>query len=131
MHVARSLVIAAILVLGVAACGDGAGDDAEGTTSPTPTSTPAVDPPDGAPDDDETARCAEAARSVAELQAYDAFPDNPDVTWTTAEVVATADRAIAEMVPSPDEVGYPPLPTGVGVRGGRDRAARRLRPRGR
>ncbi|MGY6501168.1 MAG: hypothetical protein ACXIVQ_09805 [Acidimicrobiales bacterium] len=103
-----SLLMVSCLVW-LSACGDDDESTAPpGTDSPTTTSTtmtPSVGDPSGDPDD--PSRCAEMARSVAGRQALGSFPDNPDVSWSVADVTASEVRAIAEIVPTPDEVGYP------------------------
>lgn len=91
--------------LGLLGCGDddggsggdggGAGDgDAAATTAP---------PSDTAPDD-----CLAAAEAGAPADALEAFPDNPDVTWTVLDTrEGGLGTVLVELQPSPDEVGYP------------------------
>src|SRR5690606_7654945 len=52
--------------------------------------------------------CVTQAADDAPVEAKTVFPDNPDVTWTVEAVTVDADRRPqVELVPEPDEVGYP------------------------
>jgi hypothetical protein len=105
----RALIpLVVVLALIAVACGD---DDS--TTSAPPTTAepsglaggdddPAVD------DSDEASECEELASSAAAGQAADSFPDNPHNTWAVAGTSTDgAGRAVVEVVPTPDDVGYP------------------------
>lgn len=103
------LALAATLAL-VAACSDDdtATDGAAGTST---TAAGAASDGTAAPSSgtgDEAAMCADVAVEAAPDLAATTFPDNPDVTWTVA-AVETDDEGLAlvEVVPEPDEVGYP------------------------
>lgn len=53
-------------------------------------------------------QCVARAEGAAPDLARRTFPDNPDVTWHVRGVTSDAEgRAIVEMEPEPDTVGYP------------------------
>jgi hypothetical protein len=51
--------------------------------------------------------CEERMRAGAPAIARRSFPDNPTVTWNVRRVATDAGRVVAEIEPTPAEVGYP------------------------
>jgi hypothetical protein len=108
----RSLItLALVTVLLLGACGD----DDSSTAAPTTTSPGALggDDPDPTGEGDgvevgDEAACQDLASAAAAGQAADSFPDNPHNRWAVADTSTDeAGRAVVEVVPTPDDVGYP------------------------
>ena len=105
------------LALLAGACGDDDSTTSAPTTGAPTTSEPSSltgsddDPApddDPGPDDGEGSECEVLARAAAPGQAADSFPDNPGNTWAVADTSTDeAGRAVVEVVPTPDDVGYP------------------------
>jgi hypothetical protein len=93
------------LTLFAVACGDDDTEATPGVTSPVGSADDAPAP--GSDARDSADPCAVAAEAAAPGQAFDVFVDNPDVTWAVAGVTVDGSRTTAEIVPTPDEVGYP------------------------
>ena len=94
--------IALLAVLGLAAaCGDDdAGETGDAPAEETTTSTTAID--------EDAAACVEAVRDVAPGEARESFPADLEVEWSVVAVEEGGlGTQLAEMEPSPDEVGYP------------------------
>lgn len=103
----RALGLTAALLL--AACGDDDGDDVGAPISveADETTTSAV-PPEEASAPAVVEGCKAMVEEAAPALAARSFPDNPDVTWSVGEASVTdAGLATVEVVPTPDEVGYP------------------------
>jgi hypothetical protein len=105
----RVVVVASFLaaMAMLSGCGDDADetadDTSERTTAPPSDATEATEP-DGSASGD----CTTAAEGAAPAEARAAFPDNPDVAWAVEGVEEDPEgRALVEVVPTPDEVGYP------------------------
>lgn len=111
----RSVVVAgAVLVLLAGGCGGGDDDpsaaDASSTTAAdgsTPTTSGGAGGDDPSTTEDGDAGCEAEASAVAAEEATGAFPDNPDVEWTVAGSSGEGGLTLVEVVPTPDEVGYP------------------------
>lgn len=115
----RRLLIAttALAVLLVGACGsteDTAGSGASSSTTSTTASLSAsgtlVAPPGSATGGTtaDPASCAAVAEASAPAIATRSFPDNPDETWTVADVTENDEgQAVVEIVPASAAVGYP------------------------
>lgn len=107
-HVATTLLLAAALAL--AACGD---DDGGETADPPGdgevTTTVAADDAGETSElaEDAEPGCAAAAADAAQAIGEVHFPDNPGVIWDVVATSTDADgRALVEVQPTPDEVGY-------------------------
>ena len=103
----RALPLVLVLVLIAVACGD---DDSTSSAPPT-TAEPtglASDGDGATPDSDEESECEALARAAAPAQAPDSFTDYHHITWAVAGTSTDeAGRAVVEVVPTPDDVGYP------------------------
>jgi len=98
---------AAILVAGVMIVGAACSADDETADDASVTTVAATGEADDATEAG-TADCAELAEAAAPARASASFPDNADATWTVEGVEIDADgRALVEVVPSTDDVGYP------------------------
>lgn len=103
--------LSVLLALLLGACSGSDSDAGSVPTSssgaPSPSSTPSPTP-SGTVGSLGGDRCFTQALTRAPTDATPAFPDNPDVTWTAEGATPGADgRALVELVPDPDEVGYP------------------------
>lgn len=109
-HVATTLLLAAALAL--AACGDDdGGETADAPAAGEVTTTAAADDAGETSElaeDDAEPGCAAAAADAAQAIGEEHFPDNPGVIWDVVGTSSDAEgRALVEVQPTPDEVGYP------------------------
>jgi hypothetical protein len=98
-----------LLALIASACGD---DDSASSAPPTTAEPSRLASDDDGPSADgsvdEASECEALASAAAADQAADSFPDNPHNTWAVAgSSTDEAGRAVVEVVPTPDDVGYP------------------------
>lgn len=109
----RALVpLLVVLALLAPACGDDDSTVAPTTTAPSGLGDGGVsddpDPTEPSDGDGDDSVCESLASAAAAGQAADSFPDNPDNAWAVAGTSTdSAGRAVVEVVPTPDDVGYP------------------------
>lgn len=102
--------LTAALIVAVALLGSACGDDEESSPESSSTSVASDTTPtsEGPVEDAGDADCASLASAGAPALALEKFPDNPDVEWSVVDATLDEEgRAVVEIEPAPDEVGYP------------------------
>lgn len=104
----RSIAVLLVALFVLAGCGDDTDADASGDD---PLTTDAAGTDDTAPPSEiggGADECVTLAEEAAPDEAVRSFPDNPDTSWSVdGSSFDEQGRAQVEVVPTPDDVGYP------------------------